>query len=206
MTISLSHEEKKDLILENEKLFCNRVSAAIVDKPQVAVWMILIPVFFVFYFWQLKKYSEGRKSFSNNFLITRQRALEVACQSVMSESEIKIDALVEAEDVPVAAREQYRSWVILLASHYKDLLLSKGESFRELVRSTYRSKKQYGKFIEELNKAEKSFNAKLKPHLEIAESDVKDIISRMEDICAALRQQELKEIYSSVPVNHFSSA
>ena len=35
----------------------------------------LIPVFFFFYFFQLKRYKKGLKEFSGNFLISRKRSL-----------------------------------------------------------------------------------------------------------------------------------
>ena len=63
---------KRDLILADEKQFAARVSVKVIDKPRLDVWMILIPVFFIFYFWQLKRYAKGRKTFAENFLITRQ--------------------------------------------------------------------------------------------------------------------------------------
>ena len=57
-TLHLQHE--RDLILADEKRFAAQVSARVIDKPRLDVWMILIPVFFIFYFWQLKRYAKGR--------------------------------------------------------------------------------------------------------------------------------------------------
>ena len=50
MKSSSSLSEKHDLILANEKLLAQKVAADVIDKPQLALWMIVIPVFFVFYF------------------------------------------------------------------------------------------------------------------------------------------------------------
>lgn len=73
--------QKRDLILAEERQFASRVSEQVIDKPQLAVWMILIPVFFVFYFWQLKRYAGGRKTFAEKFLITRSRTLDEALRA-----------------------------------------------------------------------------------------------------------------------------
>jgi len=36
--------EKRDKILARETLFANRVSAVVIEKPTLSLWMILIPV------------------------------------------------------------------------------------------------------------------------------------------------------------------
>ena len=84
MTDSSTMTRNRDLILKEEKRFAALVSAKVIDKPKLAVWMILIPVFFVFYFWQLTRYSDGRKTFAEEFMITRQRALDQALASVQA--------------------------------------------------------------------------------------------------------------------------
>ena len=100
MVTSNSYEEKRDLILARETRFCHQVSAAVLDKPRLAIWMIIIPVFFVFYFWQLKRYSEGRRDFAANFLITRERALNSAYQAALNNADPDLDEFVNAADVP----------------------------------------------------------------------------------------------------------
>lgn len=196
MTTDNSILAKKDLVLDKERQFCSQVSAAILDKPQLAVWMILIPVFFVFYFWQLKRYSEGRKDFAANFLITRESALSKACDAAVNRGEPKIEELADAEDVPQQAREQYRNWLELLSRHYLKLITGRGKSYTELVRSAYGSKKKYVQFYEELNRAEREFNAALQPHLDLENSEVVSIVKKIETITVKLRRQEVQEIFS----------
>ncbi len=196
MSTATTYEEKRDLILAKEKRFCHEVSAGILDKPQLAIWMILIPVFFVFYFWQLKRYSDGRKDFAANFLITRVRALNSAYEAAINNTEPELEELVHATDVPEQTRDEYRNWLRLLSSHYLELLQSKGESFEELVQSVYRNKKSYSKFYQELKRVEHEFNAKLRPHIDINDSEVADIVTNIEAITAQLRKIEVQEIFS----------
>ena len=196
MTAHLSLQEKRDLILENEKQFCHQVSAAILDKPRLGVWMILIPVFCVFYFWQLKRYSEGRNEFAENFLIARERALGAAYKAALGGREIEVEEMVDAGDIPEQTRKQYGNWLSLLADNYLSLLRGRGGNYEELVQSVYSSKKQYIHFIQELNRVEREFNAKLQPHLDLDDSEVSDIVGRIEITSAKLRHQQIKEIFS----------
>ena len=196
MSTATTYEEKRDLILVKEKQFCHQVSAAILDKPQLAIWMILIPVFFVFYFWQLKRYSEGLKDFAANFLITRERALNSAYEAVINNTEPELEDLVHASDVPEQTRDEYRRWLQLLSSHYLELLQSDGKSFEELVQSTYRNRKSYAKFYQQLKQVEHDFNTKLQPHIDIENAEVSEIVTRIEESTSQLRKREIQEIFS----------
>lgn len=195
MIIDTSLEEKRDLILDSEKQFCHQVSAEILDKPRLGVWMILIPVFCVFYFYQLKRYSEGRREFAANFLITRERALNSVYAAMLEGTEVEIEEIVEAGDIPEHTQEEYRNWLNTLADHYLSLIRGKGTRFEELIKSAYSSKKQYIQFTLKLNRVEREFNARLQPHLDLDNSEVKEIVSKIENTTAKLRRQQAKEIF-----------
>jgi hypothetical protein len=186
---------KRDLILAGEKQFAAQVSAKVIDKPKLDVWMILIPIFFVFYFWQLKRYAKGRKTFAEKFLITRERALDEALRSVESGKSANIEQLVHASDVPAEARQGYRPWVALLVDHYRDLILAHGGSYPALVKSTYKTRSNYLLFLNRLNQVEREFDAALKPHLEKSTEDVNGIIKLMEESVISLRRQLAEEIF-----------
>jgi hypothetical protein len=186
---------KRDLILADEKQFAARVSEKVIDKPRLDVWMILIPVFFIFYFWQLKRYARGRKTFAEKFLITRQRALDEALRSAESGKDPDIEALVQASDVPAEARQGYRPWVTLLVGHYRDLILAQGSSYPELVKSTYQTRTNYLLFLNRLNQVERDFDAALKPHLEKTTENVNGIIKLMEESVINLRRQLAETIF-----------
>ena len=186
---------KRDFILEEERRFAHLVARQVIDKPKLAVWMILIPVFFVFYFWQLKRYADGRKTFAEKFLITRQRAIEEACQSIAAEKGPNPEKLVQAADVPPQTRSVYRRWVTLLIDHYRDLIQAHGGSYPALVRSSYQSRTNYLLFLNRLNQAEREFDAALKPLLEKTTDNVGDIIKLMEQSTTEIRRQRAEEIF-----------
>ena len=108
MTNQQTMAHKRDLILADEKQFAARVSVKVIDKPRLDVWMILIPIFFVFYFWQLKRYAKGRKTFAEKFLITRKRALDEALRSAETDKGPDFGNVVQAADIPDEIRKDYR--------------------------------------------------------------------------------------------------
>jgi hypothetical protein len=196
MTIDISLKEKRDLILNREKQFCHQVSSEILDKPRLGIWMILIPIFCVFYFYQLKRYSEGRKEFAENFLITRERALNNVYTAVQEGMDVDVEKVVQAGDIPEHSREEYRNWLKLLTDHYLSLIRGRGQSFEELVKSAYDSKGQYIQLTEELNRVEREFNSKLQPHLDLDNSEVREIITKIENATIRIRRRQVKEVFS----------
>ncbi len=195
MTAEETLNRNHDLILAEEKHFAALVSTKVIDKPKLAVWMILIPVFFVFYFWQLKRYSDGRKTFAEKFIVTRQRALDQALQSAQSGRNPDIETVVAASDIPDAIRKDYRRWVAVLIDHYRDLILSKGSSYAALVRSVYKSRTNYLLFLNRLNQVEREFDAALKPHIETTVENVNGIIKLMEESTGSIRRQRAEAIF-----------
>ena len=195
MTITQTMTHKRDLILADEKRFAALISASVIDKPKLDVWIILIPVFFVFYFWQLKRYANGRKTFAEKFLITGKRALDEALRSAETGENPDIGKLLQASDIPAETRPDYRRWVTLLVEHYRDLIIAHGSSYPALVRSTYKSRTNYLLFLNRLNQVERQFDAALKPHLEKSTENVNGIIKLMEESVTSLRRQLAEVIF-----------
>ncbi|PID40649.1 MAG: hypothetical protein CR984_02095 [Proteobacteria bacterium] len=195
MADASTHTRKRDLILAGERRVAAMVSARVIEKPKLAVWMILIPVFFVFYFWQLSRYSDGRKTFSAKFMMTRQRTLDEVLRSIEAGVDTNIPAVVQVADIPDEIRKDYRGWVALLADHYRDLIQAHGNSYAALVRSAYKSRTNYLLFLNRLNQVERDFDAALKPHIAHTADDVSGIIKRMEDSTSAIRRQIAEEIF-----------
>ena len=185
----------RDLILAAERRFAARVSARVIDKPKLAIWMILIPVFFVFYFWQLKRYSDGRKAFAANFIITRQRSLDRALETVENGKGPDVETVVNAADIPESIRPDYRRWVVVLVDHYRDLLLAHGKSYAALIRDTYKTRTNYLLFLNRLNQVERKFDAALKPHVAATTENTNGIIKLMEESAIAIRRQIADEVF-----------
>ncbi len=181
-------ERKKELILEHERAFANAVGAAVLEKPKVSFWMILIPILFLFFIHRMQKFKTGRLRFNEEFMATRRRALEIAVESLETGSKPDIDRMARQLGLSDALEAPYAAWLRALADHYKDLLAAGGESIESLARSAYRSKTELLLTLNRLNTVEKEFHALLKPGLAATEGTA-DIIAVIERESQRLRRE-----------------
>lgn len=189
-------QEKKQQILAYEESLARRLARLVIDKPVPPAWMILIPVFFVFYAWKIREYSSGLKDFAKHYLLARQRALDTACEAEESGGQPDLEALLEeATTVPAIARPFYRTWISLLIDHYRNLLAARGKNVPELIRNHYRNKTTYLLFENQLNTAEKAYNKALLPEVEGDQQDIRYVLEKMERGIADLHRQEVEEIF-----------
>ena len=196
MKASLSLSEKHDLILANEQQLAKSVAADVIDKPQLALWMILIPVFFVFYFFHLKRYKNGLKDFIRHFLTTRTRVLGAAFNAAETDKKIDIEAILDVSDAPDETRDEYRSWVAALSEYFDLLIKAQGETFEELVRSTYKNQTAYLLAVNRLNSTERLFNKALTPFLPDDEGNIVTVVEVMEKSVENFRRNQAEEIFS----------
>ena len=187
--------KKKDLILAAEMKLANAVSAAVIEKPKLNIWMILIPVIFIHFFYRLQKYSEGRKQFAQDFNKTRQRALEEAVNAVASGEQPDVNKLVQMASIPKETNNVYHAWLKVLVEHYIDLLQAEGNRYKVLVQNVYKNRTNYLLFLNQLNEVEKAFDDALKPHLYKDTEGVNDIVAAMETRCVQFRRDEAARIF-----------
>ena len=188
-------KEKSAIILEQEEKFALILASQVINKPQLSLWMILIPIFFVFYFTNLSKYKNGYKQFAENYLIDKKRALNEAVAVVDGGREPDIHALAELSNMNSEAREKQADILAILVEHYSILLKSEGEDFASLIRFAYGSLTDYLLFLNRLNQAEKEVNKSLKPDLEESDEVINDIVSNMEVVSERLRRETAESIF-----------
>ena len=188
-------KEKSALILEQEEKFAITLAAQVINKPQLSLWMILIPIFFVFYFNNLNKYRNGCKIFAENYIIDKKRALNEAIEVVNKGRDPDISALAELSNMTSNASEKQTNILAILVEHYRILLKSDGEDFPSLIRAAYGNLTNYLLFLNRLNQAEKEVNKALKPDLEKSHEGVNDIVSRMENLSERLRRETAESIF-----------
>jgi hypothetical protein len=196
MSLLLSLEDKRDLILASEKRLAGAVAQEVVDRPILAGWMILIPIFFVFYYFQLKRYKSGLKEFQRNFMITRERALDAAYAVIASGGIVDFDGLIEVSDSPELVRPEYQDWVMALVEYYRVLLQAEGDSFDELVRGSHKKKSNYLLGVNKLNQAERTFAKALLPHLPGDAESISHVVLKMESCIENYRRDQAAEIFS----------
>ena len=188
-------KEKSAIILEQEEKFAVTLASQVIHKPQLSLWMILIPIFFVFYFNNLNKYKKGCKQFAENYVIDKKRALNEAVEVVNRGREPDIRALAELPNMNSNARQKQANILTVLVEHYTILLNSDGEDFASLIRAAYGSLTNYLLFLNRLNQAEKEVNKTLKPEINEPNEVINDIVTRMEDLSERIRRETAESIF-----------
>ena len=189
-------EAKKDLILEYEERFAYELGLAIIPKPKLSVWMILIPVIFVFYIYRHKQYVEGRRAFAANHMISRRRAADETVKAIRENRPVTLDALSAKAELPSKeAHRDYRQWITVLMAHYRDLLAARADDFNALVKLAYHSRSNYLLTLNQLSAAEKKLNATLQPHLETETEGIADVIAGIEHHSSRLRRAHAQTVF-----------
>lgn len=188
-------EDKKAIILNYEEEFTATLARRVIDKPRLSLWMILIPVFFVFYFFQLNKFSNGCKLFAQHYLVSKKRALNKAVEVVTTGQEPDVQSLTELSDMPDDARKKQVEVLTILIKHYTNLLKSTGEDYASLVRSAYGNLTNYLLFLNRLNQVEKEVNRTLKPHLSKSHEGINNVVNRIENQSENLRREIAESLF-----------
>lgn len=187
--------EKKEMILDKEKAFANAVSAVVIEKPILSIWMILIPVIFVHFFYRFNKYAQGRKDFTRHFLLSRERSLDEALEALEADKKPDTNKIRQMATIPEGTSKAYIDWLKVMVDHYSDLLTSQGDSYEEMIRSVYKNRTNYLLFLNSLGEAEKAFDNALKPHMKKDTDGVTDIVKKIEACTTRLRREEASKIF-----------
>jgi len=190
-----SFAHKKDLILAREETFADAVAVSVLDKPKVSLWMILIPLLFVYFVYRQQRFTSGRRQFTEDFIKTHRRTLEAACRALESGEPPDIEKIAQSSTIPTAVKPVYKSWVQVLVDHYTDLLQADGNTFDALVRSAYADRTSFLLALNQLSRAEKDLYAALKPHLNQTTEGTGEIITAIEHHCRRLRREMAETIF-----------
>ena len=188
-------KRKKELILAQETAFAQAVGKAVLAKPKVSYWMVLLPILFVYFVYRMQGFKKERATFEREFMTTRRRALDAAFEAAQRGTEPEIDELVRQSDLTEPLKKPYVSWVRTLVDYYLDLLKSNGNNFEGLVEAAYRNRTNYLLILNRLSATEREFYAALKPHLEKTTTGVADIIATIEEQSQRLRRDIAERIF-----------
>lgn len=186
--------QKRDIILQRELAFANAIGAAVLEKPRVSFWMVLIPILFLYFIYRMQRFKSGRMKFDEEFMITRRRAMDAALNAMETNGQPDMGEVIRNSGLPAPLQEPYVSWVKVLVEYYMDLLAAGGDSFDILVRAAYRNRTNYLLVLNQLNTVEKAFYTALKPHMDTAEGAA-DIIATIESQSQKLRRDLAEQIF-----------
>ena len=188
-------EEIKQLILAHEEKFANGLGLKVIEKPRLSVWMILVPIIFVYFFYRYQKFNTGRKEFAEHYMKGIRRALDAAVTVVETGEPADPKALAEMPDIPEQIREHQAGVFSVLLEHYTDLLKTEGEDMESLLRFSYKTRTNYLLFINQLSQAEKKRNQALIPVLSDTMEDVNQIIDTIERNSEMLRREIAEQAF-----------
>lgn len=185
---------RRELILAHEEEFARRLALAVIDRPRLSVWMILIPIVFVFYFQQFHRFNAGRKSFADHYLLSRRRALDAVFRGMETETPPDVDGIVAMARLPELRRATYRRLVEALVEIYADVLKGGGETYDDLVRASFRNRGEYLLSLNRLAQAETALNRELRADMDPAD-DVGSVVEKMETRSRELRAADAERIF-----------
>ncbi len=188
-------ERKKELILQRELAFANAVGSAVFEKPKVSLWMVLVPLLFLYFIYRVQKFKNGRLNFDREFMVTRRKAMDLAVEAIETDVKPNIDRVARQSGLMDALEKPYASWLKALVVYYTDLLAASGDSFETLVRSAYRNRTDYLLTLNRLSTVEKDFHAALKPHMAATEGAAA-IIATIEEQSRRLRREMAEQIFA----------
>ncbi|NLV97222.1 MAG: hypothetical protein GX043_07780 [Desulfovibrionales bacterium] len=186
------------MILDHERDLAKRLACKVLDKPKPPLWMIFLPVFFIFFVQKMTQYKKGLADFTDNHLKARLRAMDKAIGFL--EQQIKTIKPHHLDDlaplVPEKSREYYVRWMMVMIEHYMQLLDTPGETMKTLVRNGYQNKTNYLLLCNCLNTAEKAYTKALLLDLEGDEHDLKLVVEKLNVWIEELRRQDANAFFS----------
>lgn len=188
--------EKKKMILVHEEQFAGKLALQVIEKPKLSVWMILIPIIFVYYFYRLQRFSTGRKTFAEHYIISINRAINEA-EAVIEEGKTPDPAaLAGLSDVPESIRDRQTKVYHVLLEHYIDLLKADGDDYESLIRTAYGSLTNCLLYCNRINQVEKERNKALIPIMSQTTEGVDEIIENIERYSETFRREMAERIFS----------
>ena len=194
---TLSDQEKKLLVDEQETRLARRLALRIIERPEPPFWVGFLPMGLVFYAQKLKRYSTDLEDFAQNFLASRKLVLEAVMTSRKSANVVDLEMVLErAGDMPPPSRPLFVDWAVHLAGHYEALLSSHGPSHAALVHAAYTDKARYLHYCDALNKLESAYNMSLVPAIEGEATDILHAIHKMNHELSAIHRMAAEDIFS----------
>lgn len=195
------------LLLTHEQDFGRIVTGQVLEKPTISFWMILVPILLLPYMYRVKKANQAAEIFTEGYLFTKRLALDAAYTMYTeghSLDQAMLPAIAAIQRNPEAKehiREIYRkqaSEVELLANHYYRLFTAQGDTFEQLILSAYQTAASYEAFLDELAQAEQAVNEAAMHAVSSNQSDLPEIVRKIENQSINLRQEKASLIFTSM--------
>lgn len=188
-------DEKYKRIYAHEENFAYTLAKNIVKKPDISVWMILLPVLFVHHIYRVNQYKAGVKSFAEGILLSKKKALDKTYKEISYGKQLSYGIKDYFPDVDLTAEQDKKlaqkqlAVLHILEAHYSALMHAEGESLPAMLRNTYGDANEYRDYFNRLTAAEKEINRHLREHVHTSEA-AGGIIKAIEQHSERLREEE----------------
>ena len=190
-------DERAAMVLLHERRFAEALAARVIDRPTVSVWMILIPILFVYHLYRHTRYVEGRKQFVEHYLKTRTSAVKEAAAALADRRTPETHRLAAENGLPADLQTLLAEVLEVLVEHYQALLQATGDDLDALIRSAYGSGTAYLLAMNRLNAAERRLYDALGPRLhgQPQQDEVGSMVASIEAESERLRREEAARIF-----------
>lgn len=187
-------KKKRALLIEQEKKIARALSRRVLEKPPLSVWMILIPIIFVYWFMRLQKVTQGQNEFVLNYMLTRELAIQEAFRAVCEKRPPDCRDIAGQAKIAARAIPPYEELLTRLTGVYTTLLQQDGSNFPAMVRRAYPAKSAWLLLQNDLNQAEKKLHRAL---ADPSDANQGETISKIETHSGMLRRELADEIYDA---------
>jgi hypothetical protein len=193
-------EARHAMLLHQERILAYDLAKVLIHKPKVTVWMIMLPLLFLFFLQDLKKYKAAIQNFTEGYLKNKIIALDLAFSGVREDASLDGALATFASETRLAPADQnelhekQRQEIACLMDHYRRLLTAKGKTYEELVKNAYPSASAYRLFLDTLFDLE---NAVMHTALRSnpADGDAHELGQLMQNATRQLRRRECERIF-----------
>ncbi|MEL7566725.1 MAG: NF038143 family protein [Dehalobacterium sp.] len=198
-------DENYQSILAYENKIAQIITAKVLEKPELSVWMILIPIVFIPFMQRYQKYQESAKTFREGYLFTKKIGLDTAYRIFRKEIALEdapelITKIVKknpnADQLVLNIYQMQIQEVSILYKHYLALFASEKVKYRDMVVDYYQTEDNYLKFLKRLSEAEKEVTRAASATFKDGTEEVPEIMEKMEKHLLEIRLKEAKLFFT----------
>jgi hypothetical protein len=192
--------QKYELIRQQEEALAYEVARQVIEKPKASIWIIFMPIFFVFHAHRMQKYKKSIHAFARHFLHTKLLALDAARDEAATGRPTEFPPGGPAQsngddtgNAPIRVKQFHE--LAILQEHYQLLLKNPGETYAGMIRSAYGTGGEYRFFLNRLFAAEAEVNEAVMTAHHQENPEAQEIVARMKGVTEKLRERAFEEIF-----------
>lgn len=194
--------DKQEIVVRHERQFARELTAAVLEKPELSVWMVLIPFLFIVFIQRQQKFRQLEETFLRGYLYTKNIALADAGRLLAGTpaSDVETETALAVRKNPEAGPAIQRLYqfqlheIELLREHYRRLLSTQTADYAAMVRTAYQPE-EFQLFLVELAQRERLVNEAAFALNSEPDNTWHDVIKRLEQETILRREKEVQNIF-----------